>query len=80
MVCMKSATTSKAMVQVSINTFDNGDETVVFRTVGDKVTVKEHGKAAREIEFEAAVKWMTEMTMAKWGVTSELKEMPAWAV
>lgn len=68
------------MVEVSITTFDNGDETIVFRAVDGEVTVKEPGKKAEPIDFEAAVARMVELELAKWGVTKEIKMMPAWAL
>ena len=75
-----SKTNKSAMVQVSITTFDRGDETIVVRAFPDRIEIKEHGKRAELIELEAAVKRMAEMELGGWGVTRQVKMMPAWAM
>jgi hypothetical protein len=75
-------TTASGTVKVSINTLDNGDETIVFRTneTTGQVFVKEHGKKSREISLDEAFAWMMKLQAARWGLTTESKEMPVWAL
>lgn len=68
------------MVEVSITTFDKGDETIRFTSVGGKITVKETGKKAEEIGIEAALGRMARLKRDGWGDTHELVKRPAWAV
>lgn len=75
-----TTTKSGGQVEVSITTFDKGDETIRFTSVNGKVTIKEAGKKAESIEVEAAVARMTELKLAGYGDTFEIKKMPAWSV
>jgi hypothetical protein len=68
------------MVEVSITTFDKGDATIRFTSVGGKITVKETGKKAEMIDIDAAIARMTELKLAGWGDTHELVKRPSWAV
>jgi hypothetical protein len=66
------------LTEVSITTYDRGDETVVFTAIRGQVTVKELGKTAEPIGLEAAVTRMTEMALpgSGWGVTHQLLKRP----
>lgn len=77
---MKTTNKASKTVDISITTFDMGDETIRFLSDGSRVKVKEHGQAARDIDLEEAVAWMTRLSLAKYGVTTETQKMPAWAV
>ncbi|KYF64472.1 hypothetical protein [Sorangium cellulosum] len=78
---MSKASESRAgTVEVSITTFDKGDETVRFTAIGGKITVQELGKKAEPIGLEAAVGRMERLKREGWGITHELVERPAWAV
>ncbi|WP_438029020.1 hypothetical protein [Sorangium sp. So ce233] len=72
----------QSVVEISITTYDRGDETILFTAIGGKVTVKEPGRKAQPIELEAAVARMTELALpgSGWGVTHQLVKRPAWAV
>lgn len=76
----KASGSEQGLVEISVTTYDRGDETIRFTAIDGKITVKEFGKAAEPIELKAAVTRMTEMMRAGWGVTHQLVQRPAWAV
>lgn len=75
-----SKASKSGQVKASITTYDNGDDTITFTEIGGSIKVKRPGKAAEVIAFEAAVAEMTSLELARWGVTHQLKDVPAWAL
>lgn len=78
---MMNGAASKGTIELNINTYDKGDDTVIFRSTDEgKVWVKGQGKKSREIDLEVAVAWMTRLYLDGYGVTTERKTLPEWAL
>lgn len=73
---------SKGKVQVTVNTLDKGDDTIIFRTneATGQIYVKEAGKKSRSIDTEEANLWMNGLRATKWGLTTEAHMLPEWAL
>jgi hypothetical protein len=75
---MKTTRKSTVTTEINVNTYDKGDDTIIFRSTDDgEVWVKEMGKDSRAVELKTALDWMVKLYLDGYRVTTTRQKMAA---